>query len=343
MGKGDSAAMKTATMFLISLVATALLALNASAQLGGTAGAFTRLGFGARGQGMGNAMSAISSGIISSYYNPALTPFQDGHVLYGNYGVLSLDRKLNQISYTQNIRLERTGVKKFADDPDLLSIAGISAGWINAGDADIQGYDSDGFKTDKLSVFENQFFLNFGNRFSEKLSFGFNVKFYYSGLYTNVTSSGFGLDIGALYSLNENINISLVAQELLTKYKWDTSTLYGPQRGNATEDPFARIFKLGVAYSLPASSLIVAGELEMYDGKTILGRIGGEVYAIERMALRAGIQRLDISNKGISAKPSFGISFSQPLSQFMPVVNYAFILEPVTTSPTHVLSFALSF
>ena len=87
------------------LAAVILLGSSASAQLGGTAGAFTRLGFGARGQGMGNAMTAVNHGIISALYNPALTPFQTGHVLYGNYSLLSLDRKLNQISYTQSISI----------------------------------------------------------------------------------------------------------------------------------------------------------------------------------------------------------------------------------------------
>jgi len=313
------------------------------AQLGGTAGAFTRLGFGARGQGMGNAMSAVNTGLISVHYNPALSPFQEGHVLYGNYSILSLDRKLNQISYTQQIKLYKKGVNKFKDGEDLLSVAGVSAGWTNAGDADIQGYDSDGFKTDHLSVFENQFYVNFGNRFTSNFAAGFNVKFYYSGLYDGVTSSGFGVDLGILYSITDNVNIALVAQEILTKYKWDTGDLYGPERGNATENSFARIIRAGASYLLPDGFGIVAGDVEMFDGEVFLARFGAEIQPVEQLSLRAGVERIDLSDENIDPRPTFGLSFHQPLSGFLPIVNYAFILEPVAPSPTHVLSFALSF
>ncbi|MBL0176820.1 MAG: hypothetical protein IPP94_16420 [Ignavibacteria bacterium] len=295
------------------LVACAVLlcAGDARAQLGGTAGAFTRLGFGARGQGMGNAMSSVTTGIISSHYNPALTPFQKDHVLYGNYGILSLDRKLNQISYTQSITLRRKGAQKFAGDPDAQSIAGVSAGWINAGDADIQGYDSDGFKTEKLGVFENQFFLNFGNRFSERFSAGFNVKFYYSGLYDGVTSAGFGLDLGALYIVTDRLTVSFVAQEILTKYKWDTGSLYGAERGKTTENPFARIFRAGGAYRVDVlEGALVAAEAELYDGKTVLARAGAEVQLVEQLALRAGVERIAFTDNGVDPRPTFGVSFS---------------------------------
>lgn len=335
---------KQALMFAAGILPAILLTTTITqAQLGGTAGAFTRMGFGARGQGMGNAMSSIDYGIVASLYNPALTPFQTGHVLSGNYSLLSLDRKLNQISYTQNVTLRKKGVNKFSSDPDVLSVAGVAAGWTHAGDADIQGYDSDGFKTDLLSVFENQFFLNFGTRFTERFSAGFNVKFYYSGLYKNVTSSGFGADIGVLYSVNENINVSLVAQELLTKYKWDTSLLYGPENGNATEDPFARILRFGAAYMTMARDGAIAADVEMYDGKTYLARIGAEYAVMPQFTVRAGVERLSLKGQDIDPRPSAGFTFTQPIAQFMPSFTYAFVYEPVAPTSTHVISFALTF
>ena len=39
-------------------------------------GAFSRMGFGARGIGMGNAMSAVTTGNLVSYYNPAFHHFR---------------------------------------------------------------------------------------------------------------------------------------------------------------------------------------------------------------------------------------------------------------------------
>ena len=52
-------------------------------------GAFSRIGFGARGIGMGNAMSAVTSGNLVSYYNPALTVFQQGNSFQTSYSFLS--------------------------------------------------------------------------------------------------------------------------------------------------------------------------------------------------------------------------------------------------------------
>ncbi len=313
------------------------------AQPGGTAGAFTRLGFGARGQGMGNALSAIPTGTISSYYNPALSPFQRGHVLHGSYSFLALDRQLNQVSYTQRLTLTRKGANKFREDPDVQSYAGISAGWTNAGDANIQGYDNDGFKTGTLSVFENQFYFNIANRFSERFSAGFNFKFYYSGLYKDVTSSGFGVDVGVLYSVSDALHIGVVAQELVTKYKWDTSSIYDQEYANNTADPFARIFRLGAGYLLPGQMGTVEADVEMYDSETYLMRLGGEYNATKYFTLRAGVERLDLSGNNIEPRPTAGFTIMHPVGSLMPVIHYAFILEPVAPVSTHVLSVAVQF
>lgn len=329
---------------MLSFVLISLMAGSPVAHAqGGTAGAFSRMGFGARGQGMGNALSTMTSGTISTYYNPALSAFQEGNVLHGSYGFLSLDRKFNQISFTTTIRIYNKEAEIYAAEPGVQSISGLSVGWINAGDADIQGYDSDGFKTEMLSVFENQFYVNFGTRFSDNLAVGFNAKFYYSGVYEGVTSSGFGLDIGVLYTVSPSLRVALVAQELLTKYKWDTSDLYGAERGNSTEDPFARIFRAGIGYTMPEDYGLASAEVEMIDGDQYLGRIGYEIPIAEYIDLRAGIERIDLSDTGIDPRPTFGFSVSQPVANMQPIVHYAFILEPVAPSPTHILSFALHF
>jgi hypothetical protein len=299
------------------------------------------MGFGARGQGMGNAMTAVTTGSISTYYNPALAPFVKGYALQGSYSFLALDRKFNQISYSQNLILHRKGATKFKDQPDVQSIAGLSIGWINSGDADIQGYNSDGVKTKTLSVFENQFFMSFGNRFSDRLSLGLNFKFYYSGLYEDVTSSGFGADLGALYAVTDELTLGLVIQELLTKYKWDTSVLYGSDYGNSTENPFARIVRLGAAWQLPSRYGVAAADVELIDGKTALARIGVEVQPMDQISFRAGLERIDLSDKNIDPRPMFGFTVTQPVAQFVPSITYAFILEPVAPSNTHVLTFNL--
>ena len=65
-----------------------------------------RMGFGARGMAMGNAMTAVISGDGQSYYNPAIVPFESEPTVAASYGVLSLDRKLNFLSFTESLKPE---------------------------------------------------------------------------------------------------------------------------------------------------------------------------------------------------------------------------------------------
>ena len=141
--------------FLFTLFAT----FSCLAQSAGNAGAFARLGFGARGMGMGNALSAVNTGAISTYYNPALSPFEEQRIGSATFGILSLDRYLNFLSYTQS----------------LAPHAGLSVGLINAGVRNIEGRDEDGYHTEDYSTTENQFYLSFGNRVDEHVSLGVSV------------------------------------------------------------------------------------------------------------------------------------------------------------------------
>lgn len=143
MGKDIGAAMKTLSRVFISifilvlnLVSMAFSQLQSSSSDAGLAGAPMRMGFGARGMAMGNAMTAVTSGDVQSYYNPALVPFETEPTAVATYGVLSLDRTLNFLSYTKSLK------------PN----AGFSLSLINAGVGNIDGRDRDGIHTETYST-----------------------------------------------------------------------------------------------------------------------------------------------------------------------------------------------
>ena len=75
---------------------------TANAQLGSYAGAFARLGFGARGLSMGNALVSDAFGDVSGYYNPSLSVFQQQGIVNVGYTFMSVDRKLNFVSFHQS-------------------------------------------------------------------------------------------------------------------------------------------------------------------------------------------------------------------------------------------------
>ncbi|UCH66304.1 MAG: hypothetical protein JSW63_04020, partial [Ignavibacterium sp.] len=88
-------------------------------------GAFSRMGYGPRGIGMGNAMSSVIEGELVSYYNPAVTVFQDGNSVLTGYSFLGLDRSLNFLSFTR--RFDFYSKKdSLVENPKPRNSAGLS-------------------------------------------------------------------------------------------------------------------------------------------------------------------------------------------------------------------------
>lgn len=327
-----------AAIVFFFLTASSLFPQSGFSAISSMPGAFSRLGFGARGMGMGNAMSSVTEGSLVSYYNPALSAFQQDNSFNAAYSFLSLDRTLNFLNFTKHFQM-----KTKPDDPDRdIRTPGLSLGLINAGVTKIDGRDNQGIKTGDLSTSENQFFLSFSNRFSRKLAIGLAVKFYYYKLYEKVTSSGFGLDLGALYTLSERINLSLVLSDLNSKYKWDTAPIR-QESGKVTEDKFPIGKKIGLSYRIPEYKIIASAEFEGYGKGANYLRFGAEYNIYEMLFLRGGVDKLNLSTKDYPARPSLGFSYFKKLNGLMAGVDYAFVLEPYSTSGSHILGINISF
>ena len=120
----------------------------ASSASGQATGAFTRLGFGARGNAMGNALSADVFGQASAYYNPALAPFTDRQNLSASVGVMRFDRSLQYLQFAAPLKPR----------------AGITLGLVHAAVTDIDGRDNSGFPTSNFSTYAFALFMAFGLR-----------------------------------------------------------------------------------------------------------------------------------------------------------------------------------
>ncbi len=320
-------------IFILSIIFT--IGLQAQPEFSSIAskpGAFSRMGFGARGIGMGNAMSAVTSGEVNSYYNPALSSFQKGNSFHTSYSFLSLDRNLNFVNFTRN----------FGSIEEGRAVPGVTIGVINAGVDDIDARDSQGNQFDALSTSENQFFLGLSNRFSEKFAIGVAFKFYYYKLYEDVNASSLGFDIGALYLLNENITISLMISDINSKYEWDTSDLYGAS-GKSTTDKFPVLKKIGVSYKLDNPNIIAAIEFENSNAETNYIRFGAEYNIYENLYLRGGVDKIDIGNFDIPVRPSLGFSYFHPLGFGVVGFNYAFAIEPYSSHDQHIVGLNINF
>jgi len=304
-------------------------------------GAFSRIGFGARGIGMGNAMSSITEGELVSYYNPAITPFQENNSFQAGYSFLTLDRALNFFNYTRRFDFY-SSKDTISENRKPRTTAGISVGVINSGVRNIDGRDNNGLPTGELSTSENQFFIGLAARISEKVSIGVSTKFFYYSLYEEVSSTSIGLDIGALYRINENFNVSFVVADLMSKYEWDTSPIY-QQEGLNTEDKFPNLRKLGVSYRNKELGLLGSVEFENSSVKTNILRAGVEYNIYDRFYIRGGVDQLNLSNTDWPVKPSLGFSFFQPFSNLVVGVDYAFQIEQYSSADRHIVSVNFNF
>jgi len=324
--------------FFILILLTGLCIPQAkTSKIAGMAGSFSRLGFGARGMGMGNTVSSVVDGNLVAYYNPALSVFQKRNSVQAAYSVLSLDRSLNFLNFTRHFEFAKTDTNR-----KFTPTAGLSIGIINSGVSKIDGRDNQGIKTGDLTTSENQFFLSFANKFSRKLVVGLSAKFYYYKLYEEITASGLGFDIGAIYIVNDNLHFSFMLSDLNSKYKWDTSPVYDTD-GNTTENKFPLLKKIGASYKFNNPNLLIAVEFENSNAGTNYIRAGAEYNIYDQLFLRAGLDKWNLSNSEFPARPSFGFSYSKEVSDYTLGVDYAFVIEPYSDSNQHIIGVNFNF
>lgn len=299
---------------------------TSGAQMAGEAGAFARMGFGARGIGMGNALTAVQTGTVSTYYNPALAAFAEQRAASASFGILSFDRYLNFLSYTQHLKPH----------------AGISAGVINAGVRNIDGRDSDGKHTTNYSTTENQFYLSFSNRFFENISLGVTIKLYYAKLFEDFTSTTVGFDVGFLVRLSDKLSLGGCMQDLNSKYKWDSKPLYD-EKGRTIENKFPNLRRIALAYKVFDGAGVIDVEFENSSVRTNSIRMGAEYNIVEYFTLRGGIDRWELGDKATGQKPTFGFSAKNSFNGWIPELTYAFVFEPVALHGMHLITLSIVF
>jgi hypothetical protein len=313
---------------MVLLTLCSLAPSNAGAQnnyaLGGLAGSAMRMGFGARGMTMGNSIGAMTSDEGLSYYNPAVVPFQTARTALLSTGFLPLDRSLNFLSYTQSLKPS----------------GGFSLALISAGVSKIEGRNSDGVQTETYSTSENEFLFSFGTKLRPDFAIGVSAKILYYSLFEGVKSTTVGFDLGMLYVLNEEWSLGLVVGDINSKYKWDTSTLYG-QDGNTSIEHFPLRRRLSFGYSPAFSKSRLSGELE-WIGSTWLSRAGLEIPLHDNLTIRGGIDQIAFDGT-VNSKPSVGFSLQGPVASWKPVLTYGYIFEPYSPGGIHMLSLKLGF
>ncbi|HCR49130.1 MAG TPA: PorV/PorQ family protein [Rhodothermales bacterium] len=326
-------------LFFISTLSS--LPLGVAAQ---STGAFSRMGSDARGVAMGNALVAEGFGQTSGFYNPALAPYIAEQHLMVSYSALTFDRNLQSISFASPMKPQ----------------AGITAGLIHGGVSKIDGRDASGYHTEDIGTNEYLVYGAFGTRIGRRTTFGIRFSYFLADYYENVEpSTTLSLSSGITVKIRENLRLGFTTDDLLGKYRWDTSKLY-EENGRETTDNLPVRLRTGAAWQSHNQKLTLSGEVESRVEKisqetpsssvqagilqTISGaetlrlqstrlRLGAEYWLSSPIALRAGLEQTEAA-----FLPSAGFSIRQNLGELRFKLDYALRVEPFGTGLMHLLS-----
>ncbi len=275
--------------------------------------AFSRIGFGSRGIALGNAMGAVTYGEVVGYYNPAVLPFANIKKASLTIGILSLDRNLDFLHYTQS----------------LYPAAGFSIFLIRAGVKNIESRDVDGYLVENLNTSEYLLGFSFANRIVDRLSIGLSLKLYYNRLYHEVKSQTLGIDFGTLFKLNENISLALSIHDLNAGYKWDSSIIY-QEKGRTFTEKFPVTKRFSASYVLKDIFLLSANLNIIGVEKRI--NFGTEIFPLyfllkqfkniaNNFCLRGGIEIFDYTHF------SAGFGINRKIGNFIFTFDYTYRFE----------------
>ena len=94
---------------------------------------------------------------------------------------------------------------------------------------------------------------------------------------------------------------------------------------------------------MPDSIGLVSGEVEFSNVSTRIARFGVEIPIIREVTVRAGIDRIDLKDKGTGASPSFGFTLSRGLQGWTPSITYVYVIEPFAPTGLHMITLGVIF
>ena len=281
---------------------------------GGYAGAFLRIGAGARALGMGSAFTAIADDHSACVYNPAGVALIEGREVGLSYAFMSFDRRLGFVGFVT----------------ELKPNGGLGLGWINAGDSKIDGRDTDGQPTGDLSYSDNAFFFSFAQQIGKYGAVGIGMRYLYQKL-VDQTAKGFGIDAGARLHIMPDLWIGAVVQNINAKYEWNTAYW---ERETNTEDEVPINFRIGSAYRLLNDKLLWAIDIGKNLEQNVDVFTGGEYLLNDQFSLRVGFRDGEITAGG---------SFLQFVQWGDMRLDYTFLAHMRGLGSTHLFSWGYHF
>lgn len=292
--------MKRLSWILLLIMLLGTMTPGVWAESAGRAGAFLKMGVGARALGMGSAYTAVADDSTAAFWNPAglaLLEKSEASFMHAN---LTLDRKYNFFNYAHVLK-DKNGKSKGAVALSHIrfGVDGIPETRLASNDVDGNGKLDDpatlpngsGVAGQNVYIFsyfddtETSTFGSYARRLADKFYGGINIKSLKQSLFTNSADS-WGMDLGFLYQAAEKAMIGLSVRDLGEKLKWDTAS------GHSDSVPITT--SVGVSYK-PVTSWLVAADINKVQDMNAKFRIGTEYWFKDLAALRLGSQGGDLT------------------------------------------------
>lgn len=257
----------------IGLVCLLVSRLWAADSLGGAA-SYLRSGAGARALGMGGAAVALVDDVTATVWNPAgLTRLGLYATQFGSMtSFMTQDRSLNYLGFAQHVEGRGdfgVALQHYAMDK-------------------IDGFDAAGNPAGSFSDQELALGLSYANLIDYRFRYGITVRGLWQGL-AEARAVGYGGDLGIQFqpSLASDFSLGLNLQNPVGALTWDSGR----------QDVVAPNLKLGLADKTLNGRLAIAADMDLPLGAvgSPSPHLGAELWLIEGLAIRGGLNRQDPS------------------------------------------------
>ncbi len=295
-------------------------------KLSGIPGAFADVGFGARPIAMGGAFVGLANDVNSVIWNPA--------------GLGNTENYQVSFSYFKQMQLVNYQYLSASASLSKEEKRSVGIAIISNGDEALREYTFYGSYAQKISfllvgVSLKLRYASFGNnKLSESDFLVFEENEISQGILNQVKGNaiGFGLDLGLLYKLENDITLGLMLRDVASPVSWDSKT-DNPEtvtKGKYNENiPMELVF--GSSFNIYSGVVLAADYYpSLYKESANRLRMGAEGVLFNIVALRAGIQRF-ISSEEMN-KITFGIGLNIELSKMIFHLDYAYVNEPIQST-----------
>ncbi len=266
--KEDKLRLKTATILLFCLFVWGAFVFEAvgSGKLDNSGLSFLKLGLGAKGVGMGEALTAQAGEASSAWWNPA-----------GLSGIQGIELSFTHTQWFQDVTAEH-----------FASALGLGKNTLGLGLAigkvpEIQ--KREGPTDQPIALFDAHdvvFSFSFARNLREEFALGLTAKWLYEKIDIH-SASGLGFDLGGIYSALENLKLGLAVLNLGQKIKFEQEKFSQPTQ-----------YKVGVIYSAEHkgsnSDFTFGFDLVKPTDDQLKIHVGGEYSLYRALKIRLGYQ-----------------------------------------------------